>query len=193
MTMRRMLSLLLLFAMSAWCLPDGVADLARRLAHRSAFECDFRQERTLPGMKAPLRSTGVFQLMPQRHALWIQKTPIAQRILVRESGLELLRPDGTTQKLSASTPVAGDLVRALFALTQGDLNGLEKNFNVSWLRQGTTNWGLRLTGRGSVTRAVKEITISGRQDDVRALQLLDAQGLTTKIRFGAPRPLKTSP
>lgn len=190
--MRQILLLLLVACLPAWCLPDGVAELAARLSRRPSFECDFRQERSLPGMRTPLRSSGTFQLEPGRRALWNQKIPVAQRILIRPDGMELVRPDGTSQKISSATPIAGDLVRTLFALSQGDLQGLSRNFEVSWLRSGRSDWSLRLLPRGALAKAVREIVLSG-GDDLRKVRMTDGQGLPTLIEFGAPRALGARP
>ena len=107
-----LLPISVLFASAfAQALPPGVAELAARLARRSAFECDFVQERTLPVMRAPLRSSGVFRMEPGEKAAWIQRKPVEQTIMLRRDGMELGRPDGTTQKLSSSAPVAGAVPR----------------------------------------------------------------------------------
>jgi hypothetical protein len=172
-------------------LPSGVETLAARLAARPAFECDFRQERSLPGMRVPLRSSGTFRFDPGKEAVWVQTTPVAQTILLRREGMELLRPDGSSQKLSSSAPVAGEIASALFALGQGDLAVLSKTFDVKWVKQGETDWSLKLLPRGVASKAFKDIVLSGGAD-LRSILLTDAAGLPTRIEFGPPRPLASA-
>jgi hypothetical protein len=173
-------------------LPPGVAELARRLAARPAFECDFVQERSLAGLRNPLKSSGTFRLEPGQRASWIQLKPVPQTILLRRDGMELLRPDGTSQKLSASAPVAGEIARALYAMTQGDLQGLAGTFEVEWVRRKDDDWALRLSPKGIARNAFREIVLSGAAD-LGAISLLDGQGLPTRIVFTSPRPLGKAP
>jgi hypothetical protein len=175
----------------AGTLPPGVEALAARLAARPAFECDFHQERSLPGMRVPLKSAGTFRFEPGVEAVWVQATPVAQTILLRREGMELLRPDGSSQKLSSSAPVAGEIASALFALGQGDLAVLSKTFEVQWVRRGEADWSLKLLPRGVASKAFKDIVLSGGAD-LRSIVLTDAGGLPTRIEFGPPRPPASS-
>ena len=179
------ISVLLLSAI-AQALPPGVAELAARLARRPAFECDFVQDRSLPGLRAPLRSSGIFRMEPGEKASWIQRRPVEQTILLRRDGMELKRPDGTTQKLSSSAPVAGEIARALFALSQGDIEGLSRTFDVAWVRRGEKDWSLKLSPLGAAKAAFRDIVLSGGAD-LRSILLTDSQGLPTRIEFGAAR------
>lgn len=170
----------------AGALPPGVEALAARLAARPAFECDFHQDRSLPGMRIPLRSSGTFRFEPGVEAVWAQKTPVAQTILLRREGMELLRPDGSSQKLSSSAPVAGEIASALFALGQGDLEVLSRTFEVKWVRRGEADWSLRLLPRGVASKAFRDIVLSGGAD-LDTILLTDAAGLPTRIEFGPSR------
>lgn len=186
--MRAVLFVLSFVSLSLAALPAGVKELALRLSQRPAFECDFVQERSLQGMRVPLRSSGVFRLEPGQKASWLQKKPVDQKILLTSGGMELVRADGSTQKLSSSAPVAGEIARALFSLTQGDFEGLGKTFDVEWVKKGETNWAIKLLPRGVAAKAFKDIVLGGGAD-LRTILLTDAQGLPTKIEFAAPRPL----
>ena len=182
-----LLTISVLLSSLAGALPPGVEALAARLAARPAFECDFRQDRSLPGMRIPLRSTGTFRFAPGVEAVWVQTAPVAQTILLRREGMELLRPDGSSQKLSSSAPVAGEIASALFALGQGDLAVLSKTFEVKWIKRDESDWSLKLLPRGVASKAFRDIVLSG-GTDLRSILLTDAGGLPTRIEFGPPRP-----
>lgn len=196
MTLLHRICLVLCVAVLAAVSPGATAaqgdGVQARLANPAVLRGEFAQEKQLKGFRNPLKSNGEFLLLRDRGVLWNTKAPFASSTRLTRKKLLATLPDGSTQVLlDADTSPGMAAVNALMlAMMAGDLKALGKRFVIAETLHKDRSWSLQLTPReAGLKRAFQRITLQGDRY-VRSVEISEAGGDTTRIRFSA---LKETP
>jgi outer membrane lipoprotein-sorting protein len=153
-----------------------IAALSQLLRGRQQAEASFIEERFVNGLDAPLQSSGTLSFQaPDRFA---RRTllPRPESMVVEGNTVVLQRGGRTRQMAVDAAPELAALVNALRGTFTGDLAALQQAFDIQ-LQGRAQDWRLTLVPRsGRVAALVRLLEISGRQADVRRMELVLTDG-----------------
>lgn len=194
--MKSMLRLqaLAVLLLCAWLLPvvAVAADpaptldaITARLANPVVLRGQFEQSKTVVGFRNPLRSEGRFVVARDRGVIWQTDKPFASELVVTAAQIRSRQPDGSVRvEVDASQqPAMRSVNTVLFALISGDLQSLQRLFQVTPLAMDEEGWQLRLTPRSRMlARAFSSLTLHGDRH-VRVVEIVEAGGDRARIQF----------
>jgi outer membrane lipoprotein carrier protein LolA len=145
----------------------------------------FDQTKQLVGLKKPVKSTGRFCVVAEKGVLWRSERPFANTIKLTRDEIIQLQGERVTMRLDAQKePTVRVINSVLFALLAGDLDQLEKLFDID----GEVNhqsWRVTLKARApALARAIGAITLDG-AEYVKNIDIDEASGDRTRIVFSA--------
>lgn len=165
---------------------QGDAALAQiqKMVARPPIMCgDFEQQKTLVGLKRPVKSTGRFCALTEKGVLWNTLTPFASTLKLSREEIVQSQGDRVTSRLSAKEePTVGVISELLFSVLAGDFDRLRASFKVDATAQ-AANWHARLVPKESgMKRVISAIELNG-SDFVRQITMMEASGDRTVISF----------
>ena len=184
--------LLVLVAVPASALDEGLRQLGKDIAGHLPVQGEFEQLRHLKLLNKPIRSSGRFSISADKILDWNTLQPLESRLRMTPEGVTEQQagvPDRTVS--FAEQPVMATFAKALLGIFSGDFEPLEENFRLQWSRHGQC-WQLRLEPRSAeIGRAISHLEITGDRR-VHLVGLHDTRGDHTEIRFRYADP-ETSP
>lgn len=162
---------------------DLIAQVNKRLQHPPVLRGQFQQEKSLAGFTKPVKSQGKFTVVKGRGIIWRTETPFASQLVLTRNALVQTTGSGAAQRLDAQRePALKAINTALFAVLSGDLNTVERYFEITG-RADAREWTLHLKPRETGWRQfIDRIELKGAAY-LNRLEMLDANGDTTLIRF----------
>ncbi len=165
--------------------PLVVASTPQVLQAGEVLHGNFVQERTLAGFAKPLKTGGVFALIPGRGLIWHAKTPFENVTVIQPEGI-LVRTNGQeTMRLPADKlPGLSHLYDVLSGAVSGNTNALRHDFAVQGLKP-VTGWRFTLTPLHPRTPAMsqlKTLTVSGHQF-VETIEIDKGGGDSDRLTF----------
>jgi hypothetical protein len=158
--------------------------LMGRFAASPGVEAEFREEKTLPLLVAPLVSEGVIYFAPPDRMLRLTREPTASSLLVTGDRLRMEDALGVEEVDLAARPVARRFVEQLLLLFRGDLAGLRREYEVAFQAEGSL-WSLRLVPRdGRVRKLIREVTLRGDAGRLAEMVLAGSEGELTRTTYG---------
>jgi len=145
----------------------------------------FDQTKQLVGLKKPVKSSGRFCVVADKGVLWRSERPFANTIKLTRDEIIQLQGERVAMRLDAKKePTVRMINSVLFALLAGDLDQLEKLFDID----GEVNhqsWRVTLKARApALARAIGAITLDG-GEYVKNIGIDEASGDRTRIVFSA--------
>ena len=178
------------WGLSLWlCLASSTAfafdtqQLAQLLNQPRSIHGQFEQQRHLKSLSKPLSSQGQFTLVPKKGLLWQMHSPLQSTLKVSPNGISQRNAQGQWLP-SRQNSSAQQQVRLFLDLLGGNTEGLQRQFDLR-LSGNANNWQLQLLPKSTVLKQVfNRIDIRGNQL-VRQIELSEAQGDKTIIRFNS--------
>ena len=145
----------------------------------------FEQTKQLVGLKKPVKSSGRFCVLAEKGVLWRSERPFANTIKLTRDEIVQLQGERVAMRLEAKKePTVRMINSVLFALLAGDLDQLEKLFEID----GDVNhqsWHVTLKPRtAALERAIGAITLDG-AEYVKNIAINESSGDRTSIAFSA--------
>lgn len=144
----------------------------------------FDQQKTLVGLKRPVRSSGRFCIVSQAGVLW--KTLLPFPSTLRLSREEIVQSQGetiTSRLTTRDEPTVGIISDLLFSVLGGDFKRLQSGFKIEASAGAGSHWRTKLTPKESgMRRVISAIELSG-DENVRQITLIEASGDQTAISF----------
>ena len=145
----------------------------------------FDQTKQLVGLKKPVKSSGRFCVVADKGVLWRSERPFANTIKLTRDEIVQLQGERVALRLDAKKePTVRVVNSVLFALLAGDLDQLEKLFEID----GGVNhqsWRVTLKARTpALAKAIGAITLDG-ADYVKNIVIDESSGDHTSIVFSA--------
>jgi hypothetical protein len=156
-----------------------VSELMKTLARHGAARAGFEERRFVKGFDQPLVSTGTLAYEPPDRFTRRTLSPRAETLTIAGDRLVMTR-DGRTRTLALdAAPEAAMAVDALRGTLKGDAAALQRVFRLS-VAGDAAHWTLDLLPlEGQPAGNLAEVRIGGREDGVREVQTLYADGSRT--------------
>lgn len=156
-----------------------VAEIQQRLQAGAVVRGRFDQDKQLAGFAKPLKSNGDYLLLRGKGVLWRTLAPFASQLAVTR---DAIRAD-SFQLDAAKEPGVRVVTSLLLGLLDGNLAALEAQFQIQASLQGDKLWRASLTPKAAaLAKLFSRIELEGDRQ-VRRIQLFEAQGDSTLIRF----------
>jgi len=184
--------LALLLCLGAWIEGAGAADdalvqmLSQRLHVHDGVQGLFQQEKQLPFMQMPLKSSGSFSLPRENCLTWQVEDPVASSMLVRGESVLL---DGEV----VNDRGVGRMIALLIqGLMNGDLEQVSDRFSVAG-DVAEEGWRLTLVPKNLLVGQVLERIEARGHAQVDEVLILEKAGATTTIMFSDVRDYSGGP
>jgi outer membrane lipoprotein carrier protein LolA len=145
----------------------------------------FDQTKQLVGLKKPVKSSGRFCVVADKGVLWRSERPFANTIKLTRDEIVQLQGDRVALRLDAKKePTVRVINSVLFALLAGDLDQLEKLFEIDG-SVSNQSWSVTLKARQpALAKAVGAIALDG-AEYVKNIIIDESGGDRTSIVFSA--------
>lgn len=163
---------------------DAALVQIQKMVARPPIMCgEFDQQKTLVGLKRPIKSTGRFCALTDKGVLWNTLTPFASTLRLSREEIVQSQGERVTSRLSArDEPTVGVISELLFSVLAGDFDRLRSGFKIDASAQAAT-WHAKLVPRESgMKRVISAIELNG-NDFVRQITMMEASGDRTVINF----------
>jgi outer membrane lipoprotein carrier protein LolA len=162
-----------------------VASIHALLAKPKVLCGRFDQTKQLAGLKNPLLSNGRFCVVADKGVLWRNLQPFANTLRLTRDEIIQWQGDRVTLRLDAQREPTLRLINSiLFAVLAGDLDQLEKHFDVDGVVRDSA-WKVKLKARDSgVAKVIDAIALEGGAY-VKNIAIDEANGDRTRIVFSA--------
>lgn len=183
MTVRLFALLIGLLAGPAHAAGWDVAELMKTLAANGGGRVRFVETRHLAILDQPLSTTGELVYRAPARLERHTETPVRESMVLDGDTLTLTR-DGKTHSLRLRDyPEIAALIASIRATLAGDRKTLERSYALS-LSGNATQWALDLLPSDpAVAKVVLRISISGSRGEVRAVDILQADGDRSEMRI----------
>ena len=166
----------------------GAAPVAKKiqamLAKPKVLCGRFDQSKQLVGLKKPLSSNGRFCVVADKGVLWRTLQPFPNSLKLTRDEIIQLRGEQVALRLDAKQEPTVRINSVLFALLAGDLEQLEKLFDVDGTAQ-DHGWSVTLKARDpGLAKAIGSIALDGGVY-VKNIVISEVSGDRTQIVFSA--------
>lgn len=143
----------------------------------------FDQQKTLVGLKRPVKSSGRFCVVAEKGVLWSTLAPFASTLKLSREEIVQSQGDRVTSRMSArEEPTVGVISELLFSVLAGDFAKLQSTFKIDASTAAKT-WRAKLSPKESgMRRVISNIELAG-NEYVQQITLLEASGDRTVIAF----------
>jgi hypothetical protein len=153
---------------------------------RSKILCGrFDQRKQLVGLKKPVSSNGRFCVVADKGVLWRTLEPFPNTLKITRDEIIQLSGERVALRMDARQEPAVRMINSvLFALLAGDLEALEKIFEIDGAVR-EKSWSVKLKPRNAdFAKALSEVSLDGGVY-VRSIVISEAGGDRTEIEFSA--------
>ena len=161
------------------------AELLQSFRKVAALRAQFREEKRMALLAAPLTRTGtLYYEAPGRLAQHVA-TPAPSRLLIDGKRLETLDASGRSSVDLAQHPAVGALLGLILNLLGGDGSALGREATIQFVTSPKDRrWTLELLPKTDLLRKLlRKMTCVGRGTTLETLTVLDASGDETVTRF----------
>lgn len=145
----------------------------------------FVEEKHLSLLVEPLQSEGAIYFMPPHRLAREIVRPVPSALIVNGNSLATRTPGEINHVDLAASDVARHFVESFIVLFSGDLDELQRRYEVVFEATGR-RWRMELVPRQSVVRhLIAQIRLLGEGLALREMEIIETQGDRTTTRFAA--------
>jgi outer membrane lipoprotein-sorting protein len=182
--------LALLAALSAGAEPAGAPEgpltletLMQRMAATSGVRAEFREEKTLALLEAPLVSEGTLYFIPPSRMARITSRPGVSRLVIDGQRMSYRDEAGASDVDLAGNRVARSIVENFVVLFAGDLAALRERYRIDFAAE-EPRWRLRLTPKAApLSQFLASVEMKGEGPALEEMSIREADGDLTVTRF----------
>jgi hypothetical protein len=167
-------------------IPSGPLTLETLMQHMSSttgVRAEFREEKVLALLEAPLVSEGMLYFIPPARMARITSRPGISALVIDGGRLSYTDAAGVSDVDLAGNRVARTLVENFVVLFSGDLVALRERYDVAFSAQGT-HWRMRLSPKAPpLSRFIASIELRGVGPAFEEMAVREADGDRTTTRF----------
>jgi hypothetical protein len=169
-------------AMPLWAAAP-VAEIQAMLTKPKVLCGHFDQNKQLTGLKKPMVSNGRFCVIAEKGVLWRTLQPFPNTIRLTRDEIVHLQGDRVAMRLDAKKEPAVRMINSvLFALLAGDLNQIEKLFEIDGASH-ENSWRVILKARDpGLVRVISTVVLEG-GEHVKSITISESSGDRTSIVF----------
>lgn len=166
--------------------PVGKLDLETLMgyfARSRGVAAEFREEKSLPLLSAPVVSEGVLYFSPPDRMARFTSSPERSSLIVVGDRLRIEDGLGVQEIDLGAQRTAKQFVDQLLVLFRGDLAALRRDYEVGF--EGDAGaWSLRLVSRSvRVRQLIREVTLRGRADHLDEMVVSGSDGEVTRTTY----------
>ena len=175
-------SFLVLCSASLWAKPP-LEEIQAMVARPDVLCGNFRQQKKLEGIKAPLVSEGRFCVHAEKGILWRHLKPFEQTLRVTKDEIVIMQGGRITSRLDANEePMVRMINNVLLALVSGDIAPIQDLFDID-AKIVSGFWNVTLRAKSpQLARAISEVFFDGR-NHVQNILIRRQNGDETRIMF----------
>lgn len=166
--------------------PLEVAALTAPLRERTYVHGEFQQEKRIPALRKPVKSSGDFTFLRSGSLEWSVRQPFQSEVLLSPKGITRRDETGAEVSIEGSSVVErfSELFLVLFG---GEFSTLESQCDF-WVKRNESQWELGLRPKGGglkklFTALVVRGEAAAQKTQVQGVQLFEPNGDTTDIVF----------
>lgn len=184
-------ALVLCFISAGGMAADLAASVKARLSQPDILQGRFEQSKQVAGFKKPLISKGDFLVGREHGVLWRTLSPFTSELKLSRDEIVARQGGEVVFRLNAGKEPSVRMINSLlFSLLNGDITRLSELFQMDGSISGKS-WQLQLTPKqATLGKIMRKIELSGDQF-VRRIDLNEANGDQTSIRFSDQTPKST--
>ena len=158
-----------------------LTSIGARLTTAEELHCRFEQEKNLPFLTRPLRSSGEISISREHGLRWRVNKPVVSEMTVDISGVQL---DGRPVKDNGSGKLIASLMQAFMT---GELAALEQNFALTG-QLSDERWQLVLRPRSSFLKAaLTRVEVDG-ASTLQQVVIVEQNGTISTIHLLPTKP-----
>jgi len=163
--------------------PLTLEALMQRMSSTTGVRAEFREEKLLALLEAPLVSEGMLYFVPPARMARITSRPGVSALVIDGGRLSYSDEAGASDVDLAGNRVARALVENFVVLFSGDLVALRDRYDVAFSAEGT-RWRMRLSPKApSLARFIASIELRGVGPAFEEMAVREADGDRTVTRF----------
>lgn len=157
--------------------------LMGHLAASRGVKAEFREEKEISLLQAPLTSEGTIYIVPPGRMARYTREPSPATLVIDGDRLSMRDPLGGQDVDLGAQTAARQFVDHLLLLFSGDLEGLRERFELDFAVDGE-RWTLTVRPRsGPVKRLIESIAIDGDGSTLLAMSILEKDGDRTVTTY----------
>jgi outer membrane lipoprotein-sorting protein len=167
-------------------LPSGsltLEALMQRMASTTGVRAEFREEKILALLEAPLVSEGTLYFVPPARMARITSSPGPSALVIDGGTLSYTDEAGASDVELSGNPVARSVAENFVVLFAGDLAALRERYEVGFGAEGT-RWRMQLTPKASpLSQFIASVELRGDGPEMQEMVIREADGDRTITRF----------
>lgn len=179
-------------------------ELARYLQTPIVLRGDFTQEKTIKGIKRPLKSNGQFVYQKNTGLLWQTTKPFASSMTITAKGISQLNSNNTMETITAQdNPGLNVFTNIFLSIASGDLASLPQHFEIKGkmlpnlhkeqansltTTRPTQSWILNLQPKDPKFAAIIESIVLSGHTVIENVLVQEKAGDQTKIHYSNTNP-----
>lgn len=169
---------------------SSLAAIEKALAHPEMLVAQFTVQKTVPGFKSPLTSTGRLFLWDKHGLFWETKTPFSEAILFTERGV--VKQDESGPQAFTENPRIGQIMQSLLSASEQS-SDLTRQFFLTAKSDKKGNWSLIASPKSDlISQLISEIALYGNRF-IERVTLTDVAGNISRIAFTRTSECTTVP
>jgi outer membrane lipoprotein-sorting protein len=163
--------------------PLTLETLMQRMAATSGVRAEFREEKTLALLEAPLVSEGTLYFIPPARMARITTRPGASRLVIDGERMSYTDETGASDVDLAGNRVARSIVENFVVLFAGDLAALQDRYRVEFTARHRV-WRIHLTPKAApLSEFLASVEMQGEGPALEQMAMREADGDLTVTRF----------
>ena len=163
--------------------PLTLAALMQRMASTTGVRAEFREEKILALLEAPLVSEGMLYFVPPSRMARITSHPGASTLVIDGGALSYTDEAGASDVDLSGNRVARSVVENFVVLFGGDLAALRERYQVGFSAEGT-RWRMQLLPKAApLSQFIASVELRGDGPAMQEMVIREADGDLTTTRF----------
>jgi len=155
-----------------------------RFEHPEIFKTTYEEEKHIPTLLRPLRSTGTFFYIRGTGLAWFMFQPFKMKTVISDQGLSQWLLGEKQPQSEESKKIISPILKNISAIFSGDFKELSNHFTVKDIYSEEKNWKLILYPRSIYLNAyLQRIEISGTRY-IESLKVVYAKDKYTIVTYG---------
>jgi len=163
--------------------PLTLEALMQRMASTTGVRAEFREEKVLALLEAPLVSEGTLYFVPPSRMARITTRPGASALVIDGARMSYTDEAGASDVDLAGSRTARSMVENFVVLFGGDLTALRERYQIEFAAEGT-RWRMQLTPKAApLSQVIASVELRGIGPALEEMRVREVDGDHTVTRF----------
>ena len=158
-----------------------------RFERPEIFKATYEEEKHIPALLRPLRSSGTFIYIQGTGLAWFMSHPFEMKTVISDQGLSQWLSGEKQPQSEEAKKIMSPILKNISAIFSGDIKQLSNHFIVKETPSEEENWSLILMPRDIHLKPyLQRIEISGGRY-IKSLKVVHAKDKYTIVTYGEPK------